>query len=86
AHTAGSPPALRARMREMVAGHWSVEGLARAAERGLAGVEAHPGDRSIALDLLAADGLITLALLKRSEDDPAALETFATALTTAEGR
>ena len=32
----------------------------------------HPGDRSAALDLLAADALITLALLAQAEDAPGA--------------
>ena len=38
----------------------------------------------MALDLLAADGLITLALLHRAEADPAGLAAFARALTEAE--
>ena len=41
---------------------------------------AHPGDRSVALDLLAADALITLALLAQAEQAPAALGAFATSL------
>ena len=35
------------------------------------GVVAHPGDRSVALDLLAADALITLALLAQAQAAPA---------------
>jgi hypothetical protein len=35
------------------------------------------GDRSVALDLLAADALVTLALLHRAEHDPAGLAAFA---------
>ena len=48
----------------------------------LSKVEEHPGDRSVALDLLAADALITLALLARAEDAPERLAEFATELLT----
>ncbi|HYC33936.1 MAG TPA: hypothetical protein VEB59_16720 [Gemmatimonadales bacterium] len=41
---------------------------------------AHPGDRSAALDLLAADALITLALLAQADRDPARLAEFAAGL------
>lgn len=75
--TAEAPAPLRARMRELVSHEWSAEGLAAAAERGLARVVAHPGDRRVALDLLAADGLVTLALLHQAEHCPEQLETFA---------
>jgi hypothetical protein len=54
--------------------------LAAAASRALDSVVTHPGDRSIALDLLAADALITLALLAQAEDGPAELDEFATSL------
>jgi hypothetical protein len=37
----------------------------------------HPGDRSGALDLLAADALITLALLAQAETAPDRLEELA---------
>jgi hypothetical protein len=43
----------------------------------LARVVTHPGDRSAALDLLAADALITLALQAQAEDAPERLEEFA---------
>jgi hypothetical protein len=43
-------------------------------------VARHPGDRSAALDLLAADALITLALLAQAERDPASLHQFASSL------
>lgn len=76
-HTAEAPAPLRARMRELVAHDWSAEGLAVAAERGLSAVVTHPGDRSVALDLLAADGLVTLALLHQAEHRPDALAGFA---------
>ncbi len=60
------------------------EHLSLVAERVLAIVEEHPGDRSIALDLLAADALITLALLAQSEAAPQQLEAFAEGLLAAE--
>ena len=75
--TADAPAPLRARMRELVAHDWSADGLAGAAERGLAGVISHDGDRRVALDLLAADGLLTLALLHRAEHEPGTLAIFA---------
>ena len=43
-------------------------------------VLAHPGDRSVALDLLAADALITLALLAQADRPPGELAAFATSL------
>lgn len=83
-HTAAAPPALRARVREHV---FSVGReapvpavLAEAGAAALDHVVAHPGDRSVALDLLAADALITLALLAQSEEAPASLEAFAASL------
>jgi hypothetical protein len=55
--------------------------LARAGRHALEFVAAHPeGDRSIALDLLAADALITLALLAQAQTDPGQLDEFASAL------
>jgi hypothetical protein len=54
--------------------------LAAAAGRALDSVVTHPGDRSIALDLLAADALITLALLAQAQAAPAELGAFATSL------
>ena len=79
--TADAPVPLRTRMRELVAHEWSAEGLAAGAERGLARAVAEPGDRSVALDLLAADGLVTLALLHRAEHHPEQLRSFAEGLT-----
>ncbi|HET7024730.1 MAG TPA: hypothetical protein VFI39_05960 [Gemmatimonadales bacterium] len=84
--TADAPAPLRARMRELVAHEWSADGLAAAAERGLAEVVAHPGDRRVALDLLAADGLVTLALLYQAEHRPEQLDAFATRLGGGVGR
>ena len=43
-------------------------------------VTAHPGDRSVALDLLAADALITLALLAQAQRAPEDLARFATTI------
>jgi hypothetical protein len=37
----------------------------------------HAGDRSVALDLLAADALVTLALLAQAQRNPAGLASFA---------
>jgi hypothetical protein len=54
--------------------------LAAAGRRALEQVVAHPGDRSVALDLLAADALITLALLAEAQRRPERLEEFATGL------
>ena len=84
--TAGAPAALQERVLEHVArapsGAADHPGLlAAAAQSALDRVVAHPGDRSVALDLLSADGLITLALLRQAEDDPEALAAFARSLT-----
>ncbi len=57
------------------------ESLAAAGRRALAGVVASPAaDRSVALDLLAADALITLALLAEAERRPDRLGEFAAGL------
>lgn len=60
--------------------------LARAGGEALQSVLAHGGggDRSVALNLLTADALITLALLAQSEQAPQQLETFATSLVRAD--
>jgi hypothetical protein len=83
-HTAAAPPALRGRVHDHVQAVLSARPaplvLAAAASRALDSVVTHPGDRSIALDLLAADALITLALLAQAEDGPAELDEFATSL------
>jgi hypothetical protein len=55
--------------------------LARASRRALRFVAAHPeGGRPIALDLLAADALITLALQAQAQVAPGGLEDFASSL------
>jgi hypothetical protein len=79
-HTAHAPSALRARVRSYVAGLTPglfPAQLSRAADAALNRVLAHPGDRSVALDLLAADALITLALLAQAQAAPDQLEEFA---------
>jgi hypothetical protein len=87
-HTAMGPAALRERVLEHAAavseGGSLAEHLALAAERVLAIVEEHPGDRSIALDLLAGDALVTLALLAQAETSPETLGEFAEGLLAAE--
>ena len=79
-HTAHAPSALRARVRsyaaELTPGTFSAQ-LSQAADAALNQVLAHPGDRSVALDLLAADALITLALLAQAQTAPDRLEEFA---------
>ena len=52
--------------------------LAQAATAALDEVARQPEGRGAALDLLAADALITLALLAQAEADPARLHDFAT--------
>ena len=88
AHTAEAPPALRdqvtAHAAAVTEGATRAEQLALAAERVLSIVEEHPGDRAIALDLLAADALITLALLAVSESAPEQLGAFTEGLLAAE--
>jgi hypothetical protein len=84
-HTRQAPPALadcvRRHLAEVGGGGSEADRLARAGRHALRFVAAHPeGDRSIALDLLAADALITLALLAQSQAAPAALEDFASSL------
>jgi hypothetical protein len=56
------------------------EAFADAGRRALALVLAGGGDRSVALDLLAADALVTLALLAQAQQAPERLGTFAATL------
>lgn len=77
-----APEALRERARqyaEETSGPLP-ERLGMAARRALAAVLTRPGDRSVALDLLAADALVTLALKAQASRDPAGLARFAGAL------
>ena len=81
ARIAKAPVALRARIRELAASSPAPPPigpvLARVASRVLREVAGSRGDRSVALDLLAADALITLALVAQAESDPATLAGFA---------
>jgi hypothetical protein len=82
-HTTQAPPALRARVEQFAraaSGPTLPRALATAAQSALDRVLAHPGDRSVALDLLAADALITLALLAQAQTAPERLEEFATSV------
>lgn len=83
---AGAPADLVRRTLEFARAEGPVtpDSLARAGRRALdAAVGASP-DRGAALDLLAADALVTLALAAQVETDPADLETFAARLRTGE--
>lgn len=87
-HTSQAPAALRQRVLAYAGGTAgeSPAALAAAGRRALGQVLAHPGDRSVALDLLAADGLITLALLAQAETSPEQLREFAASLLEAGAR
>jgi hypothetical protein len=58
--------------------------LAAAATAALDAATGQPEGRAAALDLLAADALITLALLAQAESDPSRLHEFATRILHAE--
>ena len=92
ARTRGAPGNLRARVLELAVaaapsgsaaealsgpGTSRAESLAGAGVRALEAVAASPGDRAVALDLLAADALMTLALLAQSEENPGGLDELA---------
>lgn len=74
---ANAPEALRQRIRQLTAAVASTSdnatALAGVARDTLQSVMRGPGDRSSALDLLAADALITLALLAQAKRDPGRL-------------
>jgi hypothetical protein len=80
-HTSQAPVALRARVRDLTLtcdpATAVPDALAAAGRRALDAVVAHPGDRSVALDLLAADALVTLALLAQAHTAPERLGDFA---------
>lgn len=81
--TRRAPAALRSRALEYAGAPDQArlgDALAEAGRRALDQVVAHPGDRSVALDLLAADALITLALLAEAERAPERLGEFAASL------
>jgi hypothetical protein len=82
-HTSQAPTALTARVREFALkadGTTRALTLAAAGQAALERVLSHAGDRSAALDLLAADALITLALQAQAEEEPERLEEFATSV------
>ncbi len=56
------------------------EALAESGRRALDRVLTRAGDRSVALDLLAADALVTLALLAQAESQPELLADFAASI------
>jgi len=72
-----APAALQSRIRQVSEtiprGEEPAPALARLAAKTLEAVIRGAGDRSAALDLLAADALITLALLAQAETDPSRL-------------
>ena len=81
--TAAAPDVLRAHAEAYVRGVTDADGvpqLAIAGSRALAAAIAAGRDRAAALDLLAADALITLALLAQAERDPAELGAVARAV------
>lgn len=88
AESTGAPEALRGRaagyLERVVPQGGVAEALAEAAALALRETLAHDGGRSIALDLLAADALVTLALLAKAQGDPGSLAEFAAGLRTAE--
>jgi hypothetical protein len=82
-HTSQAPAVLRARVEQYAraaSGPTLSRALAAAGQAALDRVLSHPGDRSVALDLLAADALITLALLAQADTAPERLEEFATSV------
>ena len=62
------------------------DSLASAATDALGAVLNHRGDRSVALDLLSADALMTLALLAQAEENPDGLGAFAARLVRSDPR
>ncbi|HEV8613129.1 MAG TPA: hypothetical protein VGQ73_06440 [Gemmatimonadales bacterium] len=82
-HSTGAPAPLQQRAAHYLERHRKSglsSRLADAAGAALHTVLAHRGDRSVALDLLAADALVTLALKARALEDPAGLARFAAEL------
>ena len=83
ARTAAAPEMLRARAEEYFRRTQAGSGAARLEVAGARALEAaiEAGqNRAAALDLLAADALITLALLAQAEDEPATLGILARGL------
>ena len=72
---------MRSRARSWAAdGETTPDALAASGRRALDRVLARAGDRSVALDLLAADALVTLALLAQAQRQPEGLGAFAAAV------
>ncbi|MGH7594465.1 MAG: hypothetical protein ACRELE_11540 [Gemmatimonadales bacterium] len=83
ARTQGAPVALRLRVQEFFVQTPTIDLATRLSDAGRAALGAAMGegaDRAAALDLLAADALITLALLAGAERDPASLGSMAAQL------
>lgn len=80
--TARAPAALRSRVRDYLPGSTAAtpEVLAGSGRAALDRVLARDGDRSVALDLLAADALVTLAFLVLAQTSPERLGSFAAAV------
>jgi hypothetical protein len=85
--SAGAPPVLQVRAGQYLSaqapGSDTASALAGAARDALAASLTYAGDRAAALDLLAADALVTLALKARATTDPAGLPGFAAELSRA---
>lgn len=83
ARTAGAPEALRRRAEQFFGAMAPADLATRLSDAGRAALGAamgDGGDRAAALDLLAADALITLALLAGAEGEPISLGRTAAAL------
>lgn len=83
ARTAGAPEALRTRAEQFFDATAPADLATRLSDAGHAALGAamrDGGDRAAALDLLAADALITLALLAGAEGEPSILGQTAAAL------
>ncbi|MGH7657748.1 MAG: hypothetical protein ACREL6_05895 [Gemmatimonadales bacterium] len=81
-HTSTAPPVLRERVLRHVdggsAGEDPADRMARAGRHALASaLRREQPRREVALDLLAADALVTLALLWRAEHNPETVARFA---------
>lgn len=77
---AGAPEALVERTREFVTDPVTADTLAVAADQALGRAIGAGCDRRGALDLLAADALVTLALAAQNEVEPDGLARFARSL------
>lgn len=86
--TDGAPEVLRARVDDWVRAvppdSSGADLLVRAGAAALGAAVGEPGDRSVALDLLAADALVTLALLHQAEHDAGELAAMARRIRLAE--